>query len=192
MAPKTRTKCWRTDLGGCRDESAIEVAGARRVGHAVDIAHTPELYELLKKMAKDGILVEINLTSNDVILGVKYPDHPFELYMEYNVPMALSTDDEGVSRIDLTHEYQRAAQTFNLSYARLRELSRNALQFNFLPGAALFEDTLAGDLVAPCAGESAADDELAAECQAFLDKNEKAALQWDLEKRFAAFDSSFK
>ena len=171
---------------------AIEVAGARRVGHAVDIAHTPELYKLLKKMAKDGILVEINLTSNDVILGVKYPDHPFELYMEYNVPMALSTDDEGVSRIDLTHEYQRAAQTFNLSYARLRELSRNALQFNFLPGAALFEDTLAGDLVAPCAGESAADDELAAECQAFLDKNEKAALQWDLEKRFAAFDSSFK
>ena len=171
---------------------AIEVAGARRVGHAVDIAHTPELYKLLKKMAKDGILVEINLTSNDVILGVKYPDHPFELYMEYNVPMALSTDDEGVSRIDLTHEYQRAAQTFNLSYARLRELSRNSLQFNFLPGAALFEDTLAGDLVAPCAGESAADDELAAECQAFLDKNEKAALQWDLEKRFAAFDSSFK
>ena len=61
-----------------------------------------------------------------------------------------------------------------------------------MPGAALFEDTLAGDLVAPCAGESAADDELAAECQAFLDKNEKAALQWDLEKRFAAFDSSFK
>ena len=121
---------------------AIEVAGARRVGHAVDIAHTPELYELLKKMAKDGILVEINLTSNDVILGVKYPDHPFELYMEYNVPMALSTDDEGVSRIDLTHEYQRAAQTFNLSYARLRELSRNSLQFNFLPGAALFEDCL--------------------------------------------------
>ena len=171
---------------------AIEVAGARRVGHAVDIAHSPDLYRLLKKMAEDEIMVEINLTSNDVILGIKYPYHPFELYMEYGVPMALSTDDEGVSRIDLTHEYQLATQTFDLNYARLRALSRNALQYNFLPGAALFEDTFAGEMVDPCAGESAADDQVSVDCQVFLDKNEKAALQWDLEKRYAAFDESFK
>ena len=171
---------------------AIEVAGARRVGHAVDIAHTPDLYRLLKKMAEDEIMVEINLTSNDVILGIKYPYHPFELYMEYGVPMALSTDDEGVSRIDLTHEYQLATQTFDLNYARLRALSRNALQYNFLPGAALFEDTFAGEMVDPCAGESAADDGVSLDCQVFLDKNEKAALQWDLEKRYAAFEESFK
>ena len=171
---------------------AIEVAGARRVGHAVDIAHTPELYALLKKMAQDRIMVEINLTSNDVILGIKYPYHPFELYMEYDVPMALSTDDEGVSRIDLTHEYQRATQTFDLSFARLRALSRNALQYNFLPGAALFDDTFSGEISGPCAGELAADDRLSEDCQAFLDQSEKAALQWDLEKRFAAFDESFE
>ena len=171
---------------------AIEVAGARRVGHAVDIAHTPELYALLNKMAREGIMVEINLTSNDVILGIKYPYHPFELYMEYGVPMALSTDDEGVSRIDLTHEYQRASQTFGLSYARLRSLSRNALQYNFLPGEALFADTFAGDMVGPCANASAADDSLGADCQAFLDNSAKATLQWDLEKRFAAFDASFE
>ena len=65
---------------------AIEVAGARRVGHAVDIAHTPELYALLKKMAQDRILVEINLTSNDVILGIKYPYHPFEPKKAYDLP----------------------------------------------------------------------------------------------------------
>lgn len=177
---------------GWHIREAIEVAGARRVGHAVDIAHTPELYALLKKMAKERILVEINLTSNDVILGIEYPYHPFELYMEYDVPMALSTDDEGVSRIDLTHEYQRATQTFDLNYARLRALSRNALQYNFLPGAALFEDTFSGEIAGPCAGESVADLRLSADCQTFLDQSEKAALQWDLEQRFAAFDESFK
>lgn len=171
---------------------AIEVAGARRVGHAVDIAHTPDLYPLLKKMAREGIMVEINLTSNDVILGIKYPYHPFELYMEYGVPMALSTDDEGVSRIDLTHEYQRASQTFDLSYARLRSLSRNALQYNFLPGDALFQDTFSGDMVDACAGESAATESVSAGCQALLDSSDKATLQWDLEKRFAAFDASFE
>ena len=112
--------------------------------------------------------------------------------MEYDVPMALSTDDEGVSRIDLTHEYQRATQTFDLSYARLRALSRNSLQYNFLPGAALFEDTFSGEIAGPCAGEVAGDDGLSEDCQAFLDRSEKAALQWDLEKRFAAFNESFE
>ena len=175
---------------GWHISEAIEVAGARRVGHAVDIAHTPDLYPLLKKMAAQQIMVEINLTSNDVILGIKYPYHPFELYMEYGVPMALSTDDEGVSRIDLTHEYQRAAQTFDLSYARLRSLSRNALQYNFLPGDALFDDTYKGKISGPCANQSAAE-ELSSGCAAFLDASEKAALQWDLEKRFAAFEASF-
>ena len=169
---------------------AIEVAAEG--WPCCDIAHSPDLYRLLKKMAEEEIMVEINLTSNDVILGIKYPYHPFELYMEYGVPMALSTDDEGVSRIDLTHEYQLATQTFDLNYARLRALSRNALQYNFLPGAALFEDTFAGEMVDPCAGESAADDGVSEDCQVFLDKNEKAALQWDLEKRYAAFEESFK
>ena len=40
--------------------------------------------------------------------------------------------------------------------------------------------------------ESAADDQVSVDCQVFLDKNEKAALQWDLEKRYAAFDESFE
>mgnify|MGYP007000280651 CR=1 len=75
-------------------------------------------------------------------------------------------------------------------YARLRSLSRNALQYNFLPGEALFADTFAGDMVGPCANASAADDGLGADCQAFLDNSAKATLQWDLEKRFAAFDAS--
>ena len=38
--------------------------------------------------------------------------------------MALSTDDEGVSRIDLTHEYTRAALDFNLSYLDLKKMAR--------------------------------------------------------------------
>lgn len=35
-------------------------------------------------------------------------------------PVALSTDDEGVSRIDMTHEYVRAAETYGLSYSDLK------------------------------------------------------------------------
>ena len=63
-------------------------------------------------MADKGVLVEINPTSNAGILGVTGKHHPFATYRSYGVPVALSTDDEGVSRIDLTHEYVRAVEMF--------------------------------------------------------------------------------
>jgi len=45
-------------------------------------------------------MVEINITSNDLILGVSGKNHPLPIYRESGVPVALSTDDEGVSRIE--------------------------------------------------------------------------------------------
>lgn len=111
---------------------AIEEAGARRIGHGVDIAYEDNAEALLHDMSARKIPVEIGLTSNDVILGVRGKDHPFPLYRRYGVPVTLATDDEGVSRIDLTHEYQRAAETYNLTYLDLKALARNALEYSFL------------------------------------------------------------
>jgi hypothetical protein len=85
-------------------------------------------------------MVEINLTSNDGILGIKGPDHPLPFYRKAGVPVALSTDDEGVSRIDLTHEYVRAAQDFNLSYPDLKQMARTGMEHNFLPGKSLWAE----------------------------------------------------
>ena len=62
-------------------------------------------------------MVEINLSSNEGILGITGNKHPFQYYRAAHVPVALSTDDQGVSRIDLTHEYVRAANDYHLSYA---------------------------------------------------------------------------
>ncbi len=122
---------------------AVEVAGARRIGHGVDIGHDPDYQKLMADMRKRGIAVEINLTSNDVILGISGAAHPFATYLENRVPLVLSTDDEGVSRIDLTHEYQRAVETYNLSYRDIKIMARNAVEHSFLSStdkAALLED----------------------------------------------------
>ena len=51
---------------------------------------------------------------------------PLPLYRLYHVPVALSTDDEGVSRINLTHEYVRAATTYPLTYGDLKQMVRTA------------------------------------------------------------------
>ena len=87
--------------------------------------------ELLREMAQKQIAVEICLTSNDLILGVKGNRHPFPVYRKFGVPVVIATDDEGVSRSDMTHEYLRAVEGYGLSYAELKKIVRDSLSFSF-------------------------------------------------------------
>ena len=135
-------------------------------------------------------MVEINLSSNEGILGVKGADHPFPLYRAAHVPVALSTDDEGVSRIDLTHEFVRAALDYHLSYQDLKELARTGMEHSFLPGDSLWAkpDTFTIPNMA-CKGEPLGGATPAAPCKIFLESSEKATAQWELERRFTAFEA---
>ena len=175
---------------GWHIREAIEVAGARRIGHGIDIFYDKHSLQLMEHMAKQDIMVEINLTSNDVILGVKDNQHPFNAYRKYKVPMAFSTDDEGVSRIDLTHEYQRAVETFDLSYADLKYYSRNALAYSFLAGENLLDDSRRDGYVRQCSSSKPGKKTASASCSKFLKDNEKARWQWNLEERFRGFENS--
>ena len=165
---------------------AVEVAGAERIGHGVDV-----MYEdgdaLLKTMAAKHVLVEVNLTSNDVILGIKGSDHPLHNYIAAGVPFALSTDDEGVSRIDLTHEYVRAVLEQGLTYAQLKASARASLEHAFLPGESLWAE--ADHYTRMGHGCSAARiEETAGSCAEFLHGSERAAQQAELERRMRAFE----
>ncbi len=117
----------------CHIRLAVEEAHAERIGHGVDVMYENHPHELLKEMAAKHVMVEINLTSNDVILGVSGKDHPLPIYRQFGVPVALSTDDEGVSRIDLTHEYVRAVETYGLTYLELKQMVRTGIEHSFLP-----------------------------------------------------------
>ncbi len=177
---------------------AIETAGAERIGHGVDVMYEDRAAELLKEMAAKHIMVEINLTSNDGILNVAGDEHPLPSYLAAGVPVALSTDDEGVNRSNMTHEYTRAVDTYPLSYPLLKNLVRNSIAFSFLPGEGLWPVTSMGSMyrkpVASCAAswsllarspESKPDPA----CSTFLAASEKAGQQWELEQRFAAFEA---
>jgi adenosine deaminase len=113
---------------------AVEIAGARRIGHGVALAYERRSAELLEAMRDKRVAVEINLTSNDVILGVRGKDHPLMAYLDARVPVVLSTDDMGVSRIDLSNEYARAARDYPLGYRELKQISRDSLDHSFLSG----------------------------------------------------------
>src|SRR5262249_37799547 len=81
---------------------SIERGHAERIGHGTSVMHEDNAVELLKDMARRNVLVEICLTSNDVILGVRDEDHPLPTYRKYGVPVTLATDDQGVSRRNMT------------------------------------------------------------------------------------------
>jgi adenosine deaminase len=176
----------------CHIRLAVEEALAERIGHGVDVMYEDRPYDLLKEMAAKHVMVEINLTSNDVILGVKDKEHPLPIYRKYRVPVALSTDDEGVSRIDMTHEYVRAVESYGLSYADLKQMVRASLEHTFLPGASLWrEPDNFTQLAATCAPDTPGAAKPSASCRAFLKSSEKTQQQWELERRFREFEASF-
>jgi adenosine deaminase len=174
--------------------SAIEVANAERIGHGVDVMQEDHPYDLLKEMAARRIMAEINLTSNDVILNVKDADHPLPLYRLYHVPVALSTDDEGVSRINLTHEYVRAAMSYPLTYSDFKNMARTGLEHSFLPGESLWEQSDPWENYAHARSACRAQlgrEQATGACAALLEGSEKARQQFELERRFHAFESTF-
>jgi adenosine deaminase len=171
---------------------AVELGHAERIGHGVDVMYEQDPDKLLKTMAEKHVMVEINLSSNDGILGVKGAEHPFPLYRKAHVPVALSTDDEGVSRIDLSHEYVRAAMEYRLSYQELKEMARTGMEHDFLPGESLWAE--ADDFRAArgaCRGQVPGGDAPSDGCKSLMGKSQKATAQWELERRFRVFEAQF-
>ena len=122
-----------------RIRRSIELGHARRIGHGVSVAWEDDLPGLLKKMRAEGIAVEICPSSNATILGTEGDRHPFRLYRRGGVPVTINTDDEGISRSNLTLEFVRAVRAWNVSYRELKELVRNSVEYSFLAGESLFE-----------------------------------------------------
>jgi len=171
---------------------AVELGHAQRIGHGVDVMDEDNAPGLLKQLADKHVMVEINLSSNEGILGIEGDQHPFPIYRLNHVPVALSTDDEGVSRIDITHEYVRAAIDYNLTYQDIKQLARTGMEHDFLPGPSLWaQPDLFTYAVQQCKSDTLGTDEPSSSCKAFLDGSQKAQAQWEQERRFRIFESKY-
>jgi len=172
--------------------ASVERGHAERIGHGVDIMLEKDPIGLMKAMAARNVMVEINLTSNDQILGISGDEHPLPIYMKYGVPVALSSDDEGVARSNMTHEYLRAVESYHLPYNELKRMTRQSVEHSFLPGRSLWAETKGSFRpVADCASDELGKEKPSAGCEKFLAANEHAREQWRLEAAFAAFEKTF-
>lgn len=168
---------------------AVEVAGAERIGHGVDVLGETDgdgAAALLRQMSDRRVAVEICLTSNRVLLDAAGDDHPLNRYRRDRVPVALATDDQGIFRSSITDEYVAAVVDQGLRYRDLKEMVRASLEHAFVEGESLWR--------APDKFQRPVDacrhDELGAPqpspgCAEFLAANKRAALQWKLEAQLA-------
>lgn len=166
-------------------DEAINLAHAQRIGHGVDIAYEDNADAILQRMHDKNIAVEINLTSNEKILGLSGKAHPLNYYLKHEVPVVLSTDDEGVLRTDLTHQYVKAVIEHDLDYPAIKQINRNALTYSFLPGKSLWANASKGELILAC------HDLHSKTCLDFIANNEKATLQRQLELKLQEFEDQF-
>ncbi len=158
----------------------------------LNVMYEDEPHALLEEMADKNVMVEVCLSSNDKILGVKGKHHPLPIYLKYGVPVALATDDYGISRSEMTQEYLKAVEDHDLGYTQLKSMARASLEHAFISGKSLWRDAKRSLVIRECErdGAQSNDKSLSSECRRFLEGNEKARLQWELEKAYAQFEKS--
>jgi adenosine deaminase len=115
---------------------SVRTGHAERIGHGTSAMLEDDPFRLMRELAAKNVLVEINLTSNDLILGVKGARHPLHTYLRYGVPVALATDDYGVARSSHTLEWVKAVQEQGLDYMTVKRMVRNSIAYAFVDAAA--------------------------------------------------------
>ena len=107
---------------------AIDHLGATRIGHGCSAIQDRQL---LKRLAKDKILVECCITSN-YQTGAVQPNqqHPIYTFLEHGIPVAICTDNTTVSATDQNREAMLLLE--RLTVDQISEIHQDALQYSFL------------------------------------------------------------
>jgi len=116
------------DEGPERIWEAVDLLGADRIGHGCSaVGDKP----LLRRLARDRILVECCVTSNYQTGAVRRgAPHPIFTFLEYGVPVAVCTDNTTVSDTHQSRENQILAE--RLSLPELARIHREAAGASFV------------------------------------------------------------
>jgi adenosine deaminase len=107
---------------------AVDELGAQRIGHGCAAAGDREL---LRRLARDGIVVECCLSSNFHTGAVKRDrPHPIVAFLEAGVPVAICCDNTTVSRTDQMRESALVAALVGIE--TVERLHREAEAHSFI------------------------------------------------------------
>jgi hypothetical protein len=159
---------------------AIDIAGAERIGHGIDALYEENPTQLLAEMAAKHILVEV--CGGNWMLPT---------YLGAGVPVSLSTDDEGVGRINLTYRFTQAVLHYHIDYLGLKKMVRNSLEHSFIGGADLWSAPDDYTSMVPACSNQPVTANPSAACASYLAASPRAKLEWQEEVAFNDFEARF-
>jgi adenosine deaminase len=122
-APNPKSPRWVMD--------AIEVLGAQRIGHGVQIYRDEEV---MKHVRDHHIPLELCPTSNMLTQAIPdLKDHPFKKLRDFGVLTTINTDDPGIFNTNLNREYRIVHQMLGLSHQDLESCAQVAAENSFIP-----------------------------------------------------------
>jgi adenosine deaminase len=112
---------------------AVHECGANRIGHAT---HLIEDQSLTQYVNDRRIALEICLTSNvQTRAALGYRSHPLRQYYDRGLNVVLNTDNRLMSGVNLTDEYEHAANELGFTFDELCEIAINGFASAFVDHA---------------------------------------------------------
>lgn len=109
--------------------TALEDLHADRIGHGIRSREDSELLKILKDRQ---IPLEISPTSNLQTGTVdKIENHPIKDFLDFGIPVVLSTDDPGICGVDLTGEFHTIVNSFSSNASTVKRLILNGVEASF-------------------------------------------------------------
>lgn len=122
-APHPDAGKWVTD--------SVEILGATRIGHGIQVINHPRVIDLLKKK---NITLEVCPYSNYLTQAFPtYESHPFRGLLEAGLSLTINSDDPGVFASVLSDDFQILFDYHGLTIGEFQQLQRNAFAASFLP-----------------------------------------------------------
>lgn len=109
---------------------AIELLGARRIGHGIACIQDPKLMEHLRK---ESICLEMCPTSNWLTQCVpRLAAHPLPQVLRAGIPVCINTDDPGIFDVTLPGEIKICREQMGMSDAEIALCFEHAERASFL------------------------------------------------------------
>jgi adenosine deaminase len=109
----------------------LQVFGAARIGHGVQIAKDPDVMRLVKEL---DVALEVCPTSNwltNIVASVA--QHPIRFLFDQGVKVTLNSDDPHIMGITLLDEYDKCEKLLGFTLEEFKRMNKWALEKSFLP-----------------------------------------------------------
>ena len=128
------------DVIGLGDALLPQARLGHGVGFGAHLAHhefptSAEVIRWMDRIAGRGLVIEVNLTSNEMLFGVRPEGHPLRGFLDRGWPVVISTDDPGIFGTSLRKEFELAIRAGLVrTSAEIDAIVLNSVRHSFLGG----------------------------------------------------------